>query len=267
MKKLIVDISMMLACVWAISSCDSQEIPVYDVKNSVVYFESKSTDLSLRGVTDPSKDFTVKLSMFGPVCDYDREIAVEVVDSSFNNAVEGVDFEILSAMVPAGSMKGEMKVRLMNAENLDAKSVSLSIRQNEHFQYLAKGATNTRMNWSKVYLRPTTNVWYSWFYFFCQGYSQKMHELLMACLGDEIEISSHRSAALKDPELKYHELAWWYTASREFYDFVKAHDLAYPDDPYMHSSDYEQYSSYTVAVGSGTKPENIPTILSTLLVM
>ncbi|MCQ2116321.1 MAG: DUF4843 domain-containing protein [Bacteroidales bacterium] len=263
---MLLNISMLLACVWAISSCDSQEIPVYDVKNSIVYFESKSTDLSLRGVTDPTKDFKVSLSMFGPVCDYDRDITIEVVDSSFNNAVEGVDFEILSAKVPAGSMKGEMMVRLMNSDNLEGKSVSLSIRENEHFQYLAKGASNTRMNWSKVYLRPTTHVWYSWFLFISQGYSQKYHELLMSALGDEIEISSHRSAALKDPDLMYHELSWWYTASREFYDFVKAHDLAHPDDPYMHSSDYEQYSVYTEPVGSGAKPENIPTILSTLIV-
>ena len=247
-------------------SCQEQEIPVYRTEDSAVFFGSKGFDYSLKGITDPEYDVDIELQLFGTICDYDREVSVEVADSSYNDAVEGRDFEIVSALVPAGATKGRITLRLANGADLESHTVALALVPGEAFSRSVKGSSSARIHWSKEYVRPSNqHAWKSWWYFFCHGYSRSYHELLLKEFGDEIEHSGYDTAAMKDENTTYHVLSWWYSASRQFYAMVKEHDEANPDSPYMHSDDYETYTSYLVAAGEGESPEAAPTILSTLI--
>jgi len=267
MRRLVSYLAAAIAALLALS-CSEQEIPVYDASNASVFFASKTTEFSLKSVSETVTDLKISLDMFGPVCDYDRQIKVELADSSWNDAVEYVDFTLVEALVPAGEMKGRIVLRVQNPEDLTSKTTTLAIIPDAVFPYIVKDHDYTKVHWSKEYIRPSKDiVWQTWFLFFSQGYSRRYHQLLIEKFGEEIERSSYKSSALKDPDCVYHVNSWWYSANRELYDYVKEHDKANPDSPLMHSEDYELYSSYAVAVGSGIKPETPPTILSTLNVL
>jgi len=255
-----------LPAVLFLASCEPQEIMTYDVKDSAVIFQHKSEQFSLRGVTQERTRLTVKLDLYGPVVDYDRPISVVVADSEDNNAVQGVDFDIVEACLPAGEMNGKiiLDVKMVSMEE-PTKVTTLQLQTNDSFIYLGSESSVTRVSWSDEYLRPGNQwAWQSWFYFFGPVYSKNYHKLLVEVLGDEIEHSGYSNGAKNDPDTDYRVLTWWYAKANEFYEYVKAHDTAHPDDPYMHSDDFEQYTSYLTPVGSGVKPAGIPTILSTI---
>lgn len=247
-------------------SCTEEMVPTYDVADSAVRFQHKSEQFSLRGVTESEAQLSIKLDLFGPAADHDRHIKVEVADSSYNNAVLGTDFQIVEAVVPAGELSGRivLSVKMVTLDD-PTKVTTLAIRPNDDFPYVASEADVSRVTWSDEYLRPSNPyAWQSWFYFFGPFYSKNYHKLLIEVLGDEIEHSGYSNGAKNDPDTDYRVLTWWYAQNNMFYDYVKAHDTAHPDDPYMHSDDYEVYSSYMTPVGQGTRSDNPPTILSTI---
>lgn len=256
-----------LASLISAVSCSEIEMPVYKEEDSAVMFLSQAQDFSLKGVTDEKPHIKVDIKMFGPVSDIDRTVSIAVVDSSANSATQNVDFTIAEAVVKAGEMKGYLDLEVKKLEEgVEKRTVVLEIVPNEFFKYKVKNLNMSEISWSELYVRPhNAYVFKTWYYFFCPGYSRNLHQLLVDCFGPEIEISSYVSSARKDENFIFHTTNWWYDASRTFYDFVKTHDQANPDDPYMHSSDFEVYNSYDTAVGAGTKPESIPTILSTLI--
>lgn len=250
-------------------SCKQADIETYAVSDSLVHFKSLDSAFSLIGNTDENPVLTIDLTLVGPACDYDRKVSVEAYDNGSTNAVEGEDFWIEDALVPAGELSGSVKIRVKPiADGTFAKyTTGLRILPNEDFPYSYEDYNRTSFVWSNEYVRPTYLVYYSWWYFFCKGYSQNLHRLLVDILGEEIENTSYASAARKDPDVSFKVVGWWYNASRTLYSAVRDHDRANPDSPYMHSDDYEVYASPSIAVGEGTKPDTIPTILSTLLVM
>lgn len=268
MKKFAYILSALFAAL-ALNSCQELDIPVYSADDSAVMFPSAAIEFSLKGVVDPESELVIKVSMYGPACDYDRQILVEVdPEAQTNDAVEGTDFTIVSAMVPAGELSGSIVLKIKGlTDEVESHTVTLLIKENEFFHRAVKDLNRASVKWSKEYVRPSNpNVYCAWWYFFCKGYSKKLHELIVMELGEQIEHMGYNNAARNDPECQYKVMSWWYTASRQLYEMVKAHDEANPGNPYMHSADYEEYAAYTVPVGEGKKPATIPTILSTLYV-
>lgn len=249
-------------------ACTELEIPVYQDKDSTLYFSTLVQEYSLKGYAEPEVEISVPLIMAGTVCDYDRPVAIELVDTTSNTATLGVDFSIEEAVVRSGESKGYIKLKVQNLDaDVSAKRVMLRIAQNEYFQRPYANNTYSDIVWTAEYARPSVEtVWKSWFYFFSPSYSKAYHKLLVDYFGQDIEKSSYESKAIKDTTLIYRTQNWWYSASRDFYQFVKDHDQANPEQPYMHSSDYEKYSRYTLSVGQGDKADTPPTVLSTLLV-
>lgn len=268
MKKILKNTAYFIAVALMALSCTEAEIPVYQVSDSAVYFSKKSTEFSLKGNTEAEPELVIPINLHGPACDYDRQISVAVADSTFNDAVLGKDFNIVSAVVPANELSGSIVLKVKALDNeVTSHTVALVLEADESFPRTVKGGNYTKVHWSKEFVRPDNEyAWQSWFYFFSTGYSVAYHELLYNFFGPDIEISGYTNGAMRDPNSVYHVISWWYAASRDFYNFVKEHDAANPDTPYMHSKDYEVYQNYKQAVGDGTKPEVIPTVLSTLLV-
>lgn len=252
----------------ALVSCKELEIPVYQEKDSVVFFQKKSIEVSLKGNTDPEPEIKLELSLFGPVCDFDRAVGLEFPDSSYVDAKEGVHFDLVRAIVPAGAMKGEVVLKVKQlTEDVPSHTIAINIVNDETFPHRLKDQSFIKLTWSKEFVRPTNQyAWQSWFYFLSTSYSRAYHELLYNYFGPEIEYSGYTNGALRDENTIYKGQNWWFSASRDFYAFVKEHDLANPDTPYMHSSDYEVYNSYLQAVGDGKKVDTPPTILSTLII-
>ncbi len=250
-------------------SCKQADIGTYSVSDSLVHFKSQESVFSLIGNTDENPVFTIDVTLVGPACDYDREISVEAFDNGSTNATEGVDFRIENAVVPAGELSGQIKVRVKPIEEgTYAKyTTGLKIVPNNYFPYSFENYDRTSLVWSNEYVRPTYLVYYSWWYFFCKGYSQNLHKVIVEILGEEAEVSSFATSARNDPDVSFKANTWWYNASRTLYSAVKEHDKANPDSPYMHSDDYEVYAVPSTPVGEGKKPDTVPTILSTLIVI
>lgn len=256
-------------CMGCIFSCKEQTIPVYQVEDSAVFFGTETCEFSLKGATQERPEIDVTLHLMGPVCDYDREILLEFPDSSFNDAVQGVDFNVVSAKVKAGEMEGHilLQVKMPDAHK-DRYTFAVSLVPNKDFPHVVKNKYYSKITWTDGYVRPSNvNAWRSWWYFFCVGYSKNYHQLMFEYFGDVIEHSGYDSNAIKDPDTNYYPMSWWYASSRAFAEFVRKHDQEHPDDPYMHSDDYEYYLSYKDAPGTGIKPDVVPTILSTLISM
>lgn len=262
MKKYILSIIFVCA-VTALSSCGKDPIDTYHVKNSAVVFKAKSNSFSLKGMTADSAIVKIPVTLVGPATDYVRQIGLEISDST---AVEGTDYSVLSSQIDSGALGGNIVIKINKLKDgVGSLCSTFKIVPNEYFREGYPSYSKSLISWSEIYVRPTLNVWHYWYLIFSNGYSQNLHKLIIEELGEEVEHYTMKKVyAESDTSLIYKLPTWWYSASRQLRDAVEEHDKANPGNPYMHSSDYEKYDSYVQAVGEGTKPETIPTILETL---
>lgn len=266
MKKIIYII--FFAVLTAAVSCKQDPIKPYALEDSAVCFASQSSTFSFKGVTEDRLTFSIPLTLVGLVTDYDRPVDVRVHVADENTAVEGKDFTIKEAVVRAGASSGEVLVEINNLEEgVTSLSVLLEIVPNSHFIAGYKSFMVSRMLWSEEYTRPSEyNVWWNWYYYICPGYSRALHEFVVQVMGEEIEYAVSRPGYVTDG-LVYWVIDKWYATSRLVRQRVAEYDAAHPGEPLMHSEDYESYKGPKVAVGSGDKPEKIPTIYETLVIL
>lgn len=116
MRDLINKIAFLLAlpAVVLLSACEETDYMKFDVSESGVYFTKDTLDYSF-GVTPMeirSYVYDIPVRVLGSVSDKDRDIAYEIVeDSTF--AEEGVQYRILSAVIPAGEIEGCISIELL----------------------------------------------------------------------------------------------------------------------------------------------------------
>lgn len=248
-------------------ACKKDNVEAYGIGDSAVCFESQSATFSLRGMTEETAVIAVKTVLVGPVSDSDRKFEVRVVPEKVNTAVEGKDFRVLDAVVKAGALSGVVELEVNRLEeDMPMLTTSIEIVPGENFRAGYPAYMKSSVTWSDGYVRPVYGVWRAWFTYFSKSYSRKYHEVVVAALGEEAERYVDRRTYATD-ELEYKLPTWWFSASRILRDYVQKYDKEHPDAPLMHSSDYEFYYSYDLGVGNGTRPENPPTILSTLTVL
>lgn len=252
------------------AGCKTDDIKTYSVENSAVNFTANSYQFSMKGLKTPTDTLTVNINVVGPAVDYDRSVAVKAsAETADSIAVPDKDFKLLETIIKAGKLSGTVQL-VANAlpEGKEKLGTVLSIEPNESFRAGFPAYQKASVTWSEQYVRPGAAVWRYWFTYMCHGYSRSFHELMVQKFGEDIEhYTCSLSYAKSDTTLTYKGPYWWYAATREFRQMVKDHDAADPEHPYMHSSDYQSYSSWGVVWGEGTKPETIPTILETLVVL
>ena len=267
MKKTFRYIALGAAVALAAVSCKKDEIDMYAVEDCAVVFETPTFGFSLKGVSDETLTVSIPVTLVGPVTDYDREISVDIRDAASSNAVENTDFRILRAVLPAGRYTGEIEIEIVNNldETVPRRQMSMQLVPNEFFRAGEPRRSSAEVVWSEEYVRPKEGVWRYWFLFFSRYYSRNLHEFLVAEFGEEIELVTNSNSYVREDEsLIYRLPSWWYAASRQLRDAVRAYDEAHPGEPLMHSADCMYYSSYLTADGAGTVPETLPTVFETL---
>lgn len=253
-----------IAAIMSFGSCQKDTIKSYSVENCAVNFESRTNTFSLKGISDDKIRLNIPVKLVGPPVEYDREITVEVKDSS---AVLGRDFTIVSSVISADTMRGAIEIEVNKlTEDVSERACVLYIKPNDSFRAGVPDYQKTIVKWTELYARPTEGVWRYWFLYICPAYSQNLHRLIVEEFGLDAErYTLSQSYVKNDPTLIFKSPSWWYSADRQLLESVSAHDAEHPDDPYRHSADYELFKSYTIPVGEGQKAEGTPpTILETL---
>lgn len=258
-----IHLPLLLAAGCLLAACGKSEVPVYRLEDNAVCFQQVNNNFSMRNMTEPSRDLTVPVTLIGQVTDYARPISVTREDGT---AVEGQDYTLVSAEVPAGSISGAVVLRANRLDGVTEKTLTLTIRPNEHFREGYPSKLSARIIWTEAYERPSLYVWRYWHLYISHGYSRDFHKFLVEQYGEEIERYTCNTNYVKEnPDLIYKLPTWWFSINREIRETVREHDLAHPDAPYRHSADYEVFKTYTVAVGDGDKAEGTPpTFLETL---
>lgn len=244
-------------------SCSKSEIETFKVEDSSVSFNGIENSFSLRGWVGEYKDLFIPVRMLGIPVDYDREIKLEIRDSI---AVAG-DYQVLSSVVKAGEMKTNIVVRAKTLpDDVEQKVIVMNILPNEYFRIGLPAYQKAIVKWTNSYARPVPDVWKNWYLYISTGYSKNLHKILVAEYGDEIDFCVRRiSEATPENGLIYKDPTWWSALNKRVREIVRDHDLAHPEDPYMHSEDYEDYPNSSTPVGQGKKPTVLPTIYSTLV--
>ncbi len=244
-------------------SCAKDPVKEFSTDSSTVYFNASYNAFSLLGKSGDKIELTVPVNLVGPVENYDRPIDFSIKDST---AVQGKDYEILKAQVDAGSTSGSIVLSVNQLpDDVESMFTRITIVPNKYFPETFSSKRSAVVGWTASYARPKQTVWRYWYTFFSTGYSKNYHKLMIEEFGTDIErYTASQNYAKADSELIFKLPTWWYSATREFREMVRAHDAANPDSPYMHSADYESYDTYFVPVGEGRKPDKIPTILETL---
>ena len=208
-------------------ACKKSEIQTFKVEDCSVSFNGIENSFSLRGWTEEFKDLHVPVKVLGIPVDYDREITLDIRDS----------IAIIMSIVP-----------------------------NDYFRVGEPNYQKAIVKWTNSYARPVPDVWKNWYLYISTGYSKALHKILVAEYGDEIDFCvRQKSAVTPENGLIYKDPTWWSALNKRVREIVRDHDLLHPDDPYMHSDDYEDYPNSSTPVGQGRKPAVIPTIYSTLV--
>lgn len=249
-----------------ILACSKDPIDSFDRNESAVYFNAASNTFSLIGKDDDYVELSIPVKLIGPAVGYDRPISLLVKDST---AVQDKDYTIVKSQVDSGALSGNIVIKVKKLENdVEELYTKFTIVPNEFFPNRYYIKNTSIIGWTASYSRPEIGVWRYWYLYFCPGYSKNFHKLMIREFGTDIErYTNRRSYVTENPELIYKLPTWWYSATRQFRDMVKEHDAAHPDEPYMHSDDYQSYKSYEIPYGEGQRPEKIPTILETLVVL
>lgn len=249
------------------AGCKKDDIKTFAVEDSAVNFRARSSSFSLKGITDDKTLLSIPVEVVGVPTDYDREISLDIKDST---AVLGRDFTVVSSVIPAGQLRGNIVIEV-NAltEEVPDRACTFYIKPNEFFRAGIPNYQKSIISWTELYSRPPLYTWRYWFLYFCPAYSQSLHKIIVEEFGLEVEKYTLSTGYLKeDPTLIFKSPTWWYSANRQLREVVAEHDAANPDAPYRHSADYETFKTFAVPVGEGTRPEGpLPTILETLVIL
>ena len=120
-----------------INSCKTEEIDTY-FGGDQIYFKyatplsssgKDSLEVLFSSYVNASKTdslIAIPVQVIGEISNVDREFKVVKVDS-LTTAVEGVDYELLETVIPAHSLEGSAKIKLLRTEVLKKKTLVLGL--------------------------------------------------------------------------------------------------------------------------------------------
>lgn len=167
LKHLAVGISTILCCA-IFTGCEKDLDAVYNQDARIYFFEKDVIDITksvtsrgysflLEPSTVKEKILYIKIKSMGDTAGYDRFGIGKRIDEG-TTATEGVDYEFLPALIPAGKVEGLLPVRIFRNNRLATEEISLVLTIGETKDFKA-GITEDQvftLRWSDKLSRPDT---------------------------------------------------------------------------------------------------------------
>lgn len=142
-----------LVSVIALASC-RETWPMYDTnQKDHLYFEVKTdANVSFSLMEEDAVEYSVPVKMMGMPRPVDRNITIEYLDPlqmdgyEVEQAEDGVDFVLESAVMPANAVSGALKFSLKRTEKMKTKVVNLRFRIVEDEAFLPLAADSSKMS-------------------------------------------------------------------------------------------------------------------------
>ena len=174
-------------CFWVFAAfivvaCSKDKIGTWDGKSFVWFVDTDTTVLSFLQYDDEVKEATVEfeLAMAGQTASYDREIEVEM-----STPPQGADtrVEVTSAIVPADSTNGVVKIKVFRTANLSERADTMVFKL-YGTEYLEVGDTSQlrkALVVADMAIRP--GWWDEWMDYYVGTYSEERYRVVIAATG------------------------------------------------------------------------------------
>ena len=143
-KSNIISLALTAGAALLAGSCSQDELMPYAAEDSAVYFPVNNQTYSFIDTPEPeSADVDIRISIIGPVTDYDRPVAVEVNEETTTATAD--QYTLLGGVVKAGAMTGTVTVRINNDKQALAQGdLVLGLRLLENDQFSTAIDSDTR---------------------------------------------------------------------------------------------------------------------------
>lgn len=160
-----------LVLLMLISACTIDEIDTFgttdyvyfsqeDMSSSVVddngYIVNSYTFIFEKDQSLNDKVYSLPVTLAGTAKNADRVISIEIIDS-LSTAIEGTHFELVEAsqnIIPSGSTKGMVNIRLIRTPEMDENIFSLALNIIDNDQLKAGPMISASINYSNYFLKP-----------------------------------------------------------------------------------------------------------------
>lgn len=256
MRKMRILTIFLLSVTMLLSGCKKDEIDRYSAKDSSLNFD---TDTQFSFAEDPDAEFAilkVPVTVMGPVVDYDRKFTVTVDTEDEETTAEKGQYEIQEGIVKANELKGELAVKVFNAEELllTPRTIVIKLNEGDDFQIGIPSLSSTTVMWTASLVKP--KCWNKIMQYVSQNsiYSTAYYQLMIDVLGTR-EINYNFAVGRDEETLKkypYVDINALGAMVRQIEDSVARYNKAHPGKPMLHSADGARYNT------SGVKIKDYP---------
>lgn len=276
MKRIFVNIWIIVGLLLVVNSCDTDEIGFYKEGYDAVRFPATSLEVSEPvGYNGESRLFLAAISfidspfasdtvyqlpvvLIGRTASVDRTISYRI-DEEKTNAPTG-SFDILEAVLPADSTIGYIHVQLMNREELNDTTYQLYLTL-EGTSELSRGPieySSAMLSWNNAIPMPTNTNFIRTYNMLIQSslnfvststanYSPNALKAIVAALGwndwDDFNVHGSKYNAPSTGSYKYlPRYTWIYSDSSyksyalKLADYINTYNAAHPDAPLKHDA-------------------------------
>ena len=246
------------AFVCVLCGCDTEEIPTFAVEDSSVYFTRQKVEFSFRESEDKQTGtINIPVMLMGPSTDYDRPMNVVVITDSVTTATKS-DYTMTNTVLKAseGSTTITLSVPYTSQLDTEKKTLLLGLFASDHFIDGVPGNRFCTVEWSNMLTMPLS--WRSWWYFFCDTYSTRLHELVLEVIGEDAYLLNTWGEKGKDengvsyPRTSQDQAV---AMSRKLAEHVRQYKIDHPNKPLMHGEDGVKYSNYNKVSGPAPNTE------------
>ncbi|MBK5721827.1 DUF4843 domain-containing protein [Dysgonomonas sp. Marseille-P4677] len=148
-KLLLAVFLLMLAC------CEKDEIKTYKEEDSAIQFSSMASQFSFFYFMDqPSMTVSIPVTLIGPKVSHDRTFSARVLSDTTTAPFE--KYEVLEGVVKADSLKGELKLKLYNVDDIlnDKYTLGLELIEGTELQAGLLSRQQTLVIWDAFLPKP-----------------------------------------------------------------------------------------------------------------
>ena len=250
-----------------LGACSPTDYMTYDISDQGVYFtrDTLTYSFSVTPIEVKSYTFKVPFRVMGTIASESRPVAFEVVDTA-TNAVEGVQYTIGQAVMPADSIDGYIPVVILRdglegnyTDGYTKYRLTLRLTTNEYFRPMLDSAAQWRTltfdnaieqpNWldaygNKVWSKSELGVWHPYKFIKMVEYFHAIadilpetYEKMVAAYGENLEDVPYGDVYLYRTVFKKYVFAPMY----DFFNDPANREMIlanYPDFPFDFPSPY-----------------------------